>query len=82
MPRPSKPTNGSPESSPKPSAAKKKNGHLSDEDVSKKAFELYQSRGGHHGNDLQDWFEAERQLRSTVPPKTARKPKAQVKTTT
>jgi len=28
-----------------------------------RAFEIYVSRGGDHGHDVGDWFEAERQLR-------------------
>lgn len=30
------------------------------EKIRKKAYELYESRGKAHGNDLADWFEAER----------------------
>ena len=33
------------------------------------AFEIYVSRGGEHGHDVGDWFEAERQLRTELPPK-------------
>ena len=29
----------------------------------KRAYEIYQSRGGQHGGDFDDWLEAERQLR-------------------
>ena len=28
--------------------------------IAKKAFELFEKRGGQHGDALQDWFEAER----------------------
>lgn len=31
-----------------------------------RAHALYQHRGGHHGQDLSDWFEAERQVLSEV----------------
>ena len=31
--------------------------------IAKRAYEIYQSRGGSHGADLDDWLEAERQLR-------------------
>lgn len=27
-----------------------------------RAYELYQLRGGHHGQDWEDWFEAQRQI--------------------
>ncbi|MGB3941522.1 MAG: DUF2934 domain-containing protein [Candidatus Manganitrophaceae bacterium] len=28
--------------------------------IAKKAYELYEKRGGQHGHDLEDWVEAER----------------------
>ena len=31
--------------------------------VARKAYELYKQRGGAHGADLDDWLEAERQLK-------------------
>ena len=30
--------------------------------IADRAHELYTHRGGHHGMDWQDWFEAERQI--------------------
>ncbi len=33
------------------------------EEVQRLAYELYVRRGGQHGGDLDDWFEAERRLR-------------------
>jgi hypothetical protein len=33
--------------------------------VERLAYELYLQRGGNHGQDRDDWFEAERQLRKT-----------------
>lgn len=32
-------------------------------DVARRAYELYLERGSGHGHDLEDWYEAERQLR-------------------
>ena len=32
------------------------------EAIEKKAYELFEQRGGQHGSDLQDWFEAEKLL--------------------
>lgn len=32
-------------------------------EVQRRAYELYVRRGGGHGRDLEDWLEAERQLR-------------------
>jgi hypothetical protein len=37
---------------------------LSHEQIAERAFSLYQSRGHDDGHDVNDWFEAERQLRS------------------
>jgi hypothetical protein len=34
-----------------------------DEEIAQRAYELYLARGGAHGYDLEDWLEAERQLR-------------------
>jgi hypothetical protein len=33
-----------------------------DEEIAQRAYELYLARGGTHGADLEDWFEARRQL--------------------
>lgn len=33
------------------------------EDIARRAYQLYEERGGEHGRDLQDWFQAERELR-------------------
>ena len=38
---------------------KRKPTHLQ---IANRAFEIYVSRGGDHGQDVGDWFEAERQL--------------------
>ncbi len=32
------------------------------ERISARAFELYEARGGEHGQDIADWLEAERQI--------------------
>ncbi|PYN87611.1 MAG: hypothetical protein DMD87_13035 [Candidatus Rokuibacteriota bacterium] len=37
--------------------------------IANRAFEIYISRGGVHGHDVGDWFEAERQLRTELQPK-------------
>jgi len=37
--------------------------------IANRAFEIYISRGGEHGHDGRDWFEAERQLRTELQPK-------------
>ena len=38
------------------------------EDVARRAYELFLSRDGQHGRDVDDWLEAERQLRSNGTP--------------
>ena len=30
--------------------------------IAERAYELYQRRGGHHGQDLDDWFRAEQEV--------------------
>jgi Protein of unknown function (DUF2934) len=68
MPRTNKPADGASES-PKPERRSKKgNGAAADplnepDAVARRAYEIYQNRGGNHGADLDDWLEAERQLR-------------------
>jgi hypothetical protein len=38
--------------------------HFSDpKAIARRAYEIYQSRGGYDGADLDDWLEAERQLK-------------------
>ena len=32
--------------------------------IEARAYELYERRGGHHGKDLEDWVEAEREILS------------------
>ena len=34
----------------------------SQEEVARRAYELFQSRGGETGHDVEDWLEAEREL--------------------
>ena len=67
MPRTNKPANVTSDS-PKPTrTSRNANGSadtLNDADaVARRAYEIYQNRGGNHGADLDDWLEAERQLR-------------------
>jgi hypothetical protein len=39
---------------------------LADRDIARRAFELYCERGCQHGHDLDDWLQAERELRASV----------------
>jgi hypothetical protein len=44
------------------------------EDVARRAYELFLSRDGQHGRDVDDWLEAERQLTSNgTAPRPARR---------
>src|SRR5215207_6711962 len=36
---------------------------LTHEEIAGRAYQLYEARGGEHGRDLEDWFQAERELR-------------------
>ncbi len=33
------------------------------EDIARRAYQLFEERGGEHGCDWEDWFQAERELR-------------------
>jgi hypothetical protein len=37
---------------------------VTDDLIARRAFEFYCARGGGHGRDVDDWLEAERELRS------------------
>jgi hypothetical protein len=39
---------------------------VTDDDIARRAFELYRERGGRDGHDADDWLEAERELRAAV----------------
>jgi hypothetical protein len=67
MPRSTRPPNGATDS-PAPTRKSTTRGNgasnsASDDDVARRAYEIYQNRGGNHGADLDDWLEAERQLK-------------------
>jgi len=68
MPRTNRPSNGSTTPLRPARDAGKGNGsagdHFNDSGaIAKRAYELYLERGGQHGADLDDWLEAERQLK-------------------
>ena len=33
-----------------------------DDEIRRRAFEIYERRGGSHGSDMDDWFAAEREI--------------------
>jgi len=39
---------------------------VTNSDIARRAYELYEQRGGEHGRDLDDWLIAERPLREAV----------------
>ena len=39
---------------------------ITDDDIARRAFELYRERGGQDGHDADDWLEAERELRGAM----------------
>jgi Protein of unknown function (DUF2934) len=67
MPRiPKSPDGATGPTKPRRSSTKKPNGNgssVSADQVAKRAYEIFQSRGGYHGADLDDWLEAERELK-------------------
>src|SRR5690349_23801789 len=40
---------------------------VSDSDIARRAYQLYEERGGGHGHDVDDWLQAERELRRALP---------------
>jgi hypothetical protein len=34
----------------------------SEEEIARRAYEIFLRRGGDHGNDIEDWLQAEREL--------------------
>jgi hypothetical protein len=40
------------------------NTELSHDEIAEAAYQRYLSRGGEHGQDIDDWIEAERELRT------------------
>ena len=66
MPRTSKPSNGSTTpAKPRRLPIRRPNGEtVTDDLIAKRAYEIYESRGGQHGADFDDWLEAERQIKT------------------
>jgi hypothetical protein len=78
MPRTKNPADGALGLAKPASTSKKSNGtaeQFNDPDaVAKRAYEIFQNRGGDHGADLDDWLEAERQLKPGPSDVTGRAP--------
>lgn len=39
---------------------------ITDSDIARRAFEIYCEHGFQHGRDVEDWLQAERELRGSV----------------
>jgi hypothetical protein len=46
-----------------PSTQADRNGNPNSDEVARRAYELYEHRGGEHGRDWDDWFQAEQEVR-------------------
>jgi len=44
----------------------RKSADVTHADIARRAYDLYLSRGTGHGHDLDDWLQAERELRDAV----------------
>ena len=51
------------EGAPKPPVSQQ--AAATDSDIARRAYELYLARGCQHGHDLEDWVQAERELRAS-----------------
>jgi hypothetical protein len=51
------------ELAPKPAASQQ--AAATDTDIARRAYELYLARGCEHGHDVDDWVQAERELRTS-----------------
>jgi hypothetical protein len=40
--------------------------NMTDSDIARRSYKLYEERGNEHGHDLDDWLQAERELRDAV----------------
>jgi hypothetical protein len=46
-------------------APKRPISQVADSDIARRAYELYLARGCEHGHDVDDWVQAERELRTS-----------------
>jgi hypothetical protein len=79
MARTSKPTDGANGAAkPKRPPIRKPNGDIvADDMIARRAYEIYEARGGQHGADFDDWLEAERQIKQEQQFQGAQMPPAQ-----
>ncbi len=46
------------------------------EKIARRAFELFQARGGQHGYHIEDWLQAEKEIKAGSSTSTSRTPRA------
>ncbi len=46
-----------------PKSLPNRSARVTDSDVARRAYDRYLARGGDHGHDVDDWLQAERELR-------------------
>jgi hypothetical protein len=79
MPRNARTADGA-TNEPKPARTSRKGAAMADgpnndpDSIARRAYEIYQNRGGSHGADLDDWLEAERELKRGPTDVTGRAP--------
>ena len=44
----------------------KESADILDNDIARRSYKLYEERGNEHGHDVDDWLQAERELREAV----------------
>lgn len=48
---------------------------MAEDKIRQRAYERYQERGGEHGHDMDDWFEAEREIEGDVTERSSKPPR-------
>ena len=61
-------TPAAPSDTPWPSDAIQRESPMTEERIRNRAYELYEQRGGEEGHDVDDWLQAEHELRGTIEP--------------
>lgn len=46
----------------KPTVSPTSNGGVNRDAIARRAYEIFQARGGQHGYEIEDWLQAEREL--------------------
>ena len=63
MDRPSETQEQAGSAGPSPQSTAASRSEPTTEQIAQRAYEIYQARGGTEGQDLEDWLEAERELK-------------------